>query len=140
MSVPKGMSAEEWKKLCRHKTVPVRIGSIPTPVTFRTPRGTNRRYPSTKYGSGIARKICERIAMGETLSKICEDDRYPSKRTVVRWLMQPARVDFREAYYYARRVAAEVLMDEVIENRGQQQGRLENPVQPRRVGERHQGR
>ena len=98
------------------KRVPQKIGSYPPPVTFNVPDGrTQFRLSGKVYNPGLARKICERIAGGETLNAICEDIRMPSKSTVVRWLMAPGNNDFREAYYYARRVAAEILMDEVIE-------------------------
>lgn len=39
----------------------------------------------------------------------------PSKRTVVRWLADPRFADFREMYYFARRVQAEVRIDEIFE-------------------------
>ena len=39
----------------------------------------------------------------------------PSLRTVIRWLADPRRIDFREMYYYARRVQAELFVDEIME-------------------------
>lgn len=39
----------------------------------------------------------------------------PGRRTVVRWLADPKLADFREMYYYARRVQAEMLVDEIFE-------------------------
>jgi len=53
--------------------------------------------------------------LGDSLVKICNDPRMPSRRSVVRWLADPRCVDFREMYYYARRVQAEMLVDEIFD-------------------------
>ena len=53
--------------------------------------------------------------LGDTLIKICEDPRMPTKRNIVHWLSDPQNAEFREMYYYARRVQCEFLIDEVIE-------------------------
>jgi hypothetical protein len=73
-----------------------------------------RRHKWT-YTDAIARKICERIMLKETLERICSDPRMPSLKTVARWLAHPSFADFREMYYYARRVQAELLVDEIID-------------------------
>ena len=92
----------------------------PTPQTFASPSNTRglsqvRRLYGSKYTDHIARKICERLMRKETLSQICSDKRMPSTGTVVRWLVDPKLAEFREMYYYARRVQAEMLVDEIIE-------------------------
>lgn len=51
----------------------------------------------------------------ETLKQIAADPRMPSERTIVRWLADKRNVQFREDYYYARRVQAELLVDEIFE-------------------------
>lgn len=94
------------------------VRSIPQPTTFNVPTGpamTTRNSRPTGYTPQTARKLCKRIMNGETLSKICEDPKMPPKRRVIAWLASPNRNDFREMYYYARRVQAEMLMDEVID-------------------------
>ncbi len=53
--------------------------------------------------------------MGKSLKKICENPRVPSWRSVIRWLSHPKLAEFREMYYYARRVAAEIHIDEILE-------------------------
>lgn len=53
--------------------------------------------------------------LGDSLTKICDDPRMPGRRTVVRWLADPRLAQFREMYYYARRVQAELLVDEIFE-------------------------
>lgn len=89
---------------------------IPTPLTFRSPDSNSKiRIPGSVYNARIARAICERLMQGEALMDICEDPRMPSKRTVIRWLADPRLADFREMYYFARRVAAEIRIDEIFE-------------------------
>lgn len=49
-----------------------------------------------------------------SLEQICEDPAMPSLRTVTNWLAHPKLADFREMYYFARRVQAELLIDEIM--------------------------
>ena len=39
-----------------------------------------------KFNQEIFDKICDRLAEGESLRKICADDGYPPKRDVSRWM------------------------------------------------------
>ena len=50
-----------------------------------------------------------------SLKEICAQNGMPSMPTVIRWLADPRLVDFREMYYFARRVAAELFVDEIFE-------------------------
>jgi len=50
----------------------------------------------------------------ESLQDICDDPRMPSISSVVRWLAHPDMTAFREMYYYARRVQAELFIDEIF--------------------------
>lgn len=93
----------------------VRQRVIPPPTTFRSPEGTQIRRPGTRYTDAIARKICEQLMQKKSLKEICEDPRMPGFRTVTRWLADPKLSDFREMYYYARRVQAELRVDEIFE-------------------------
>ncbi len=89
---------------------------IPPPLTFRAPdTGTRLRINNGRYSDAIARKICEKLMQKKSLVKICEDPRMPSIRTVTNWLADPRLTDFREMYYYARRVQAELRVDEIFE-------------------------
>jgi hypothetical protein len=74
-----------------------------------------RRNGNFTYTTRIGEKICERIMLQQTLNKICSDPRMPSKRTIVRWLADQRNTEFRESYYYARRVQAELYVDEIFE-------------------------
>ena len=93
------------------------IVAIPAPTTFRAPDGKSRMRlgKSSKYTPAIANKICERLMQKQSLEQICKDPRMPSIRTVTSWLANPKMVEFREQYYYARRVQAELRVDEIFE-------------------------
>lgn len=90
---------------------------IPAPLTFRSPDGSTRfRTKHTRvYSDNVARKICEQLMMKKSLREICKDPKFPSMRTVIYWLADPRLATFREMYYYARRVAAELYVDEIFE-------------------------
>jgi len=66
----------------------------------------------TDYTPDKADLICERIADGESVRKICLDDDMPKMATIFRWL---AKYDeFREQYTRAREIQAETLFDEMV--------------------------
>ncbi len=93
---------------------------IPAPTNFASPSNTRgmpkiRRSNYVNYTDGLARKICRRLMEKETLAQICSDKNMPSLATITRWLVDPKLAEFREMYYYARRVQAEMLVDEIIE-------------------------
>ncbi len=50
------------------------------------------------YTEALAAKICRRLAEGETLRAICRDTAMPDKATVLRWLADKKRADFRDQY------------------------------------------
>ena len=58
----------------------------------------------------IAAEICERIALDESLIKICEGDHMPSTQTVYRWLHE--KPDFRDDYVRARGDQAHTVADQ----------------------------
>lgn len=61
----------------------------------------------------IADAICERLAEGESLRKICLGDDMPNKATVFRWL--GLHQSFSDQYARAREEQAETLADEIVE-------------------------
>jgi len=67
----------------------------------------------TLYSEDIADEICERVAYGEPLTKICKSENLPKLTTVYRWLQEKA--DFRELYTKAREDQADTLADELSE-------------------------
>ncbi len=69
----------------------------------------------TTYSEEIVSTICARIAEGESLRSICDDDDLPAIRTVFDWLADDKRVDFRTKYARAREAQADALFDEMID-------------------------
>jgi hypothetical protein len=64
------------------------------------------------YTEEMADKICERIADGESLKAICEEEGMPSKATVFKWLGQNA--SFVDKYARAREAQADALFDDIL--------------------------
>jgi len=67
----------------------------------------------TKYTEKMALLICERIANGESLKAICEDQNIPSRSTVFKWLAENKA--FSDMYARAREEQADAIFDEIIE-------------------------
>lgn len=67
------------------------------------------------YSVEIGRKICARIVEGKSLRQICEAAGMPTKTTVMRWLADDRRPDFRDQYARAREAQMESLADEIME-------------------------
>ena len=67
----------------------------------------------SSYTQKIADEICERLANGESLRKICLTPDMPDKATVFRWLANDPK--FRDQYAHARETQADVLADEIID-------------------------
>lgn len=67
----------------------------------------------SKYTQKLADLIIERVAGGETLTKICESDQMPDRRTVYRWT--EANEAFRHAYARAREHQLESWADEILD-------------------------
>ena len=66
----------------------------------------------TRYCEEIAGEICERIAMGETLSSVCQEDRMPDKRTVWKW--RKVHPKFAQDYSRARVDQMNAWADQII--------------------------
>jgi len=67
----------------------------------------------SNYSDKVVDEICERIADGESLTQICEEEDKPSRRSVFRWLNDPANELFRRKYARAREASAEATADDV---------------------------
>jgi hypothetical protein len=65
------------------------------------------------YSEELAARICERLALGETLRAVCRDDDMPSPPTVIRWTLE--KTDFSEQYARARETGYRLLADELVE-------------------------
>jgi hypothetical protein len=64
------------------------------------------------YTEEMADKICERIADGESLKAICEDEGMPHKATVFKWLGE--NTSFSDKYARAREAQADALFDDIL--------------------------
>lgn len=67
----------------------------------------------TKFTQTLVDKICDRLASGESLRKICADATMPAKITILRWLEK--NEPFRAQYARARELQAENDVDEIID-------------------------
>jgi hypothetical protein len=66
----------------------------------------------SSYSEELAASILERLADGESLRSICDDEEMPDKSTVFRWLT--ANETFRDQYALAREAQADALFDDVL--------------------------
>jgi hypothetical protein len=69
----------------------------------------------TKYTAALARMICRRLAEGESLRKICADEKMPAISTVMLWLFDGEHEEFSERYARAREAQAEIRADEIVD-------------------------
>lgn len=67
----------------------------------------------SEYSQEKAKEICERIAEGESLNKICKSDGMPNKTTAIRWMA--TYPDFATSIAYARKLQADHYVDEQID-------------------------
>ena len=73
---------------------------------------TRKRRSHVQKSSEIIEAICDRIAAGESISKICRDDGMPNRSTVMRWMK-----DEEVAANIARagELQADALADDLLE-------------------------
>lgn len=90
-------------------------GAAPEPDTTALAVSLEKKpsHRPSEYTQDIAIAICERIAQGDTLRRVCKDPELPSRATVFRWLILHA--DFEQAYKVALGWRAESRADEIIE-------------------------
>ncbi len=74
-----------------------------------------KRGRPTKYTKALAGIVCERLAGGESLRAVCRDETMPDKATVLRWLGDDDKAEFRDQYARAREAQAEAIADEILE-------------------------
>ena len=67
----------------------------------------------SKFSQELANGICERLANGDSLRKICAGNDMPDSRTVHRWIAD--NQGFCQQYAHAREGQAEFYADEIIE-------------------------
>lgn len=79
------------------------------PKEEKKPRGR----PS-QFTKALADEICDRLASGETLRRICRDDKFPDERTVRRWVIDDVG-GFSPQYRRARDIGLDAVADEMID-------------------------
>lgn len=67
----------------------------------------------TDYGDEVVDLICARLAVGESLNRICKDADMPAMSTVFGWLSK--HPEFVEKYTRAREAQAESHADQLVE-------------------------
>lgn len=67
----------------------------------------------SKYTDELAIEICERIALGESLKHITDDETMPSRSTVHSWLLDGQHKEFLDNYERSRELQADVYADEM---------------------------
>ena len=77
-------------------------------------KGKRTRGRPTVYSEAIAQEICERLASGEGLKRICRDDHMPGEVSVRRWALDPLH-PFSALYARAREVQLWGYVDEIVE-------------------------
>ena len=68
-----------------------------------------------KFSQELADIICARLADGESLRTICQDEKMPGRRTVLDWLDDDANQTFRAKYARAREAQADFLAEEIVQ-------------------------
>lgn len=81
----------------------------------KKPAKPRKKGRPSAYTHKIAEAICSRLADGESLRRICCDEKMPTQSMVYRWLQHKDRDDFRESYARAREQQAEAIFDEMLD-------------------------
>lgn len=74
-----------------------------------------KRGRPSDFTQELADTICNRIANGESLRRICLEEGMPEARTVHYWLIKEEHKNFFQQYARARDVQAEVMFEELLE-------------------------
>lgn len=69
----------------------------------------------TEYTVDLGTDICNRIAEGESVRSIVQDDKMPSSSTIFRWLLDESKKEFWEQYEKARNIQAELMFEELLD-------------------------
>ncbi|MDC4238340.1 terminase small subunit [Pasteurella multocida] len=78
-------------------------------------RGENNKKKTgrpSSYMQEVADDICMLLSQGESLTKICERQGFPPKKTVLYWLRTNS--EFRTQYAYAREMQTEAMLEDLF--------------------------
>lgn len=94
------------KTVQKKKAAPKKSPAKPKPEPKKAGRPSD-------YSLALIETICDRIAMGESLRRICEEDGMPHHITVIRWLAK--HDDFASRYAHAREIQAQTFVDKMLD-------------------------
>lgn len=95
-----------------------------------------RGRPGFKYTTAIGEAICRRLAMGESLIRICETEGFPDRHTVMHWLFNsdlPHHEVFSAMYARAREDQAEYFAEKMRETAADADEESKNGVNKARL-------
>lgn len=67
------------------------------------------------YTKKLVNDICKRLALGESLRSICQEEGMPHSDTLYAWLLDDDKKYFSVKYAQARAIQAENMFDEILE-------------------------
>jgi hypothetical protein len=67
----------------------------------------------TVYNKAVAEEICRRLADGESLRSICNDEHMPARAVVLSWAVD-LNHPFSDQYMHARDLQADAMADDII--------------------------
>lgn len=69
----------------------------------------------TKFTKELADEICQEIASGKSLKRVCEAEKFPTRATIHNWLLDATKPEFFDNYSQAVNIRAELMFDELEE-------------------------
>jgi len=76
----------------------------------KTPKKIGR---PTDYTDRLADKICEKVALGQSMRTICALETMPAMTTMFRWLRE--KDEFRQQYETAKQECAELMVEDMLD-------------------------
>ena len=76
---------------------------------------TKKRAMKVPYSEGTVNRICEAIADGKSLSEVCKRKDIPHICTVLTWLANPDKAEFKKKYDVAVASRTKLMFDDLIE-------------------------
>lgn len=66
----------------------------------------------SKYTQELADRICERLAMGESMRSVCRDESMPAMSSVFKWLREDQ--SFSQQYARAKQESADAMAEDIL--------------------------
>ena len=106
-SISTGSSAQKRTKK------PAAKKAAPKTRTLKVKPEPKKAGRPSDYSLALIETICDRIATGESLRRICEEDGMPHHITVIRWLAK--HDEFASRYAHAREIQAQTFVDKMLD-------------------------